>query len=180
MTTMDSLEVSRSQRTLRARRVSETLEQLQGRGTFGHLDLGKARVGRITHRIHGHHERAYRFVLDFDADAVTIPSLLPATLSPSLHRELRCVLRPILSNGLKEHIRVDPEKGELRVFQNRGLLTLSITVRNDAYEYCTDQLIRLADEVLAALLREQRESTSAGRVASMDRRSLERASSTLS
>ncbi len=179
MTTQDSLEVSRPQRTLRARRVSETLEQLLGHGMFGHLDLGKARVGRITHRIHGHHERAYRFVLDFDADAVTIPSLLPATLPPSLHRELRCVLRPILANGLKEHIRVDPEKGELRVFQNRGSLTLSITVRNDAYEYCTDQLIRLADEVLAALLREQIDGKSARRVA-REHHALEHAASSMS
>lgn len=177
---MDSLEVSRSQRTRRSRRVSETLEQQLARGTFDRLDLGKARVGRITHRIYGHHDRAYRFVLDFDADAVTIPSLLPATLPPSLHRELRCVLRPTLSNGVKERVRLDPEKGELRVFQSRGLLTLSVTVRNDAYEYCTDQLIKLADEVFKALLAEQKHADeSARRVATVERRSAEQPSSSM-
>lgn len=178
---MDSLEASRSQRTRRSRRVSETLEQLLARGTFGHLDLGKARVGRITHRIHGHHDRAYRFVLDFDADAVTIPSLLPAALPPSLQRELRCVLRPILSNGVKERVRLDPEKGELRVFQSRGLLTLSVTVHNDAYEYCTDQLVKLVDEVLKALRAERDNADeSTRRVASIERHSVARASSSMS
>lgn len=150
----DQADMSRTQRSIQARRVSGTLEQLRTHGTFDHLDFGKARVGRITHRIHGHHQRTYRFVHDLDADAVTIPSLLPATLPPALHREVRCVLRPIVSHGVRDGMRLDPEKGELRVFQSRGSLTLSITIRNDAYEYCTDHLIRLADDVLRALLGE--------------------------
>lgn len=115
---------------------------------FQHLHLGKVSRGRLTHRILWHHDRMYRFVVDFDAGAVTIPSLLPATLSTQLLRELRGSLRPVSSSGTGERTQLDPDKGELRVFLKHGSLTLSITVRNDAYEYCTQQLVRLANEAL--------------------------------
>lgn len=139
---------SRTQRSKLARRISHTLEEFLVQRAFQHLHLGKVRVGRLTHRILWHQDRVYRFVVDFDAGAVTIPSLLPATLSPQLLRELRGSLRPVSSSGSCERTQLDPEKGELRVFLKHGSLTLSITVRNDAYEYCTQQLVRLADDVL--------------------------------
>jgi hypothetical protein len=131
------------------------LEQFVAQGVFQHVDAGQLRVGRLTHRILWHHNRVHRFVLDFDAGAVTIPSLLPATLPPRLVRELRCILRQSPSSSLAERAQLDPDKAELRIFMKHGSLTFSMTVRSDCYEYCTGQLVRLADEVLGTLLQEQ-------------------------
>jgi hypothetical protein len=126
------------------RRVTDTLEKYFRQGEFRALQLGKLRVGRMTHRVLWHHDRLYRFVLDVDAGAVIFPSLLPATLPPQLLRELRGFLRP--DGGIER------EFGELRVFVQHGALSLSVTVANDAYEYCTNHLVRLADRVLGSFL----------------------------
>lgn len=158
MSMTETTEVSRTQRSTLTRRVNCTLEQMLEQRTFHDLELGKARVGRITHRIHWHHDRMHRFVLDFDAGAVTIPSLLPTSLPPALLREIRCFIRPVCANATRERIQLDADKGELRMFEKHGSLTVSITVRNDAYEYCTGQLIRLAQDVLR-ILNESADST---------------------
>jgi hypothetical protein len=131
-------------RCLLARRVTDALERFYRQGEFGQLQLGKLRVGRMTHRVLWHHGRVYRFVLDVDAGAVMFPSLLPATLPPQLLRELRTFLRP--DGGIAR------EFGEVRVFVQHGVLSLSVTVANDAYEYCTNHLVRLADRVLISFL----------------------------
>jgi len=148
MSMTETPDVSRTQRSTLTRRVNGTLEQMLEQRTFRDLELGKARVGRITHRIHWHHDRIHRFVLDFDAGAVSIPSLLSTSLPPELLREIRGFLRPTCATAAKERTHLDADKGELRMFEKHGSLTVSITVRNDAYEYCTTQLIQLAREVL--------------------------------
>ena len=138
-----------------ARRVKLALDQFVAQGVFQHVDGGHLRVGRLTHRVLWHHDRPHRFVLDFDAGAVTLPSLLPATLPPRLVRELRGIMRQASSSLPRERTQFDPDKAELRIFMKHGSLTLSMTVRNDCYEYCTQQLIALADGVLRAWLEEQ-------------------------
>ena len=147
--TVGSSSDTRTYRTTLTQRLNRTLARLLLRHAVEHIELGKARVGLITHRIHWHRHRAYRFVLDFDAGAVSIPSLAPGSPPQELLRELRNVMRPV-ANATIERESLDPEKGELRTFVKHGSLTISITVRNDAYEYCAEYLVALASEVLNA------------------------------
>ncbi|WP_218042971.1 hypothetical protein [Steroidobacter gossypii] len=133
---------SRPARSTATRRVNQTLQELMGQFAFSRLELGKARVGRVTHRLFWHHGRACRFIIDFDASAVTMPALVPAT--PQLLRELQATAR---STGMSAPA-LDPSKGELRVFTCRGSLTLSVTVLNNAFDHCTEYLINLADFAL--------------------------------
>jgi len=145
---------TRSYRATLTQRLNRTLARLLLRHAVEHVELGKARVGRIAHRIHWHRNRAYRFVLDFDAGAVSIPSLSPGTPPQELLSQLRSALRPV-ANGTSSIESVgravlDPDKGELRTFVKHGSLTISITVMNDAYEYCAEYLVCLAGEVLQA------------------------------
>jgi hypothetical protein len=150
--TVGSITDTRTYRTTLTQRLNRTLARLLLRHAVEHVELGKARVGLITHRIHWHRNRAYRFVLDFDAGAVSIPSLAPGSPPQELLRELRNVMRPVANgagaNGAIEREALGPEKGELRTFVKHGSLTISITVRNDAYEYCAEYLVALASEVL--------------------------------
>lgn len=136
----------RPARSTVTRRVNDTLRALLDQSAFRQLELGKARVGRVTNRIFWHHDRSYRFILDFDAGAVSIPSLMRAT--PQLVRELHSQARSLGSGYFDGCEALDPAKGELRVFSLRGSLTLSVTVLNNAFEYCTEYLINLADIAL--------------------------------
>jgi hypothetical protein len=136
------------------RRVTTTLEELRWQRAFQHLAVGKARDARIPYRMLWHYDRVYRFVLDLEAGAVIFPSILPATLPPQLLRELKWFLRTSFGLGQSSGAQLDRQRGELRVFVQHGALTLSITVTNDAYEYCTQFLVRLAEEVLVTFLKQ--------------------------
>nr|WP_298721339.1 hypothetical protein [uncultured Steroidobacter sp.] len=137
-----TIERSRPARSTVTQRVNDTLRELLEQNAFRQLELGKARVGRVTNRIFWHHDRSYRFILDFDASAVTMPALMPAV--PQLVRQLQGPSRSMSGCALDARAALDPTKGELRVFSLRGSLTLSVTVLNNAFEYCTEYLINLA------------------------------------
>jgi hypothetical protein len=128
------------------RHVNCTLRHLLAERAFTRLELGTPRSGSVTHHIAWYHDRIYRFTFDFTAGAVAIPAISLAT--PSLLRELRCAMRMPSGRGALVSNALDPDQGELRVFAPRGVLTLSITVRNDAYGYCTEKLVRLTDRVI--------------------------------
>jgi hypothetical protein len=138
-----NIERNRPARSTVTRRVNDTLRALLDQAAFRQLELGKARVGRVIHRIFWHYDRSYRFILDFDASAVTMPSLMRAT--PQLVRELQGQARSLGSGYFDGCEALDPTKGELRVFTRRGSLTLSVTVLDNEFEYCTGYLINLAD-----------------------------------
>lgn len=127
-------------------RVHVTLHELSKQAAFRRLELGKRRVGRVTNRIFWHHDRGYRFILDLDANAVAMPDVMAAT--PQRVRELQGQSRSISSLVLEARAALDPTKGELRIFSLRGSLTLSVTVLNNAFEYCTQYLINLADAAI--------------------------------
>ena len=141
-----TLERNRPARTTVTQRVNDTLRELLEQDAFRQLELGKARVGRVTNRIFWHHDRSYRFILDFDASAVTMPALMRA--APQLVRELQGQSRSMHGLVLEARAALDPTKGELRVFSLRGSLTLSVTVLNNAFEYCTEYLINLASAAI--------------------------------
>lgn len=143
--------VRRVPRSQAALRVNDLLSDLVRRGELQHVHFGNMRVGRMTHRIRWHCSRELRFVLDLDASAVMFPALLPAPLSPQVLRELQGFLRANATNANRTG-RLDSNRGELRVFVQHGSLSLSVTVRNNAYEYCTDRLMRLGEEILTAFV----------------------------
>ena len=93
MQTLSIANIARNQsaRSTVTRRVNDTLRELLAQAAFRELELGKARVGRVTNRIFWRHDRSYRFILDFDASAVAMPSLMRAT--PQLVRELQSQAR---------------------------------------------------------------------------------------
>lgn len=134
---------NRPARSTVTQRVNDTLRELLDQAAFSQLELGKARVGRVTNRLFWFHDRSYRFILDFDASAVAMPDLMRAT--PQLVRELQGQARSMGGGVFDGCAALDPTKGELRVFSSRGSLTLSVTVLNNAFEYCTEYLITLAD-----------------------------------
>jgi len=136
------IERNRPARKTVTQRVNGTLRELLEQDAFHRLELGKVRLGRVINRIVWRHDRSFRFILDFDSGAVAMPALMRAT--PQLVRELQGQSRTTSALELDGLAALDPTKGELRVFCLRGSLTLSVTVLNNAFEYCTEYLINLA------------------------------------
>jgi hypothetical protein len=122
------------------------------------LTVGKVRVGRQVHRVTWCDGRDLRFVFDLDANAVATPGLVSTSALGMGQRDIRQLLRPYLT-AKQEHDLLDPSKGELRAFVQHGSLSLSITVLNDAFEYCTNALIRIAACILDSLSEQRARST---------------------
>jgi hypothetical protein len=123
------------------------------------LTLGKVRVGRQVHRVTWSDGRDSRFVFDLDANAVTVPGLVSTSALRMDQRDIRQLLRPYLT-AKQEHDLLDPSKGELRAFVQHGSLSLSITVLNDAFEDCTNALMRIATCILDSLNEQRARSAS--------------------
>lgn len=143
-----------SLRSARARQSARVITALQsGLSELAscRLRVGKqTREGRQIHRVTWKDGRDLRFVFELDAGAVSIPGLVSMSALGIAHRDVRQVLRPYLTLKQEREL-LDPSKGELRAFIKHGSLSLSITVINDAFEYCTNALVRIADCVLEAI-----------------------------
>jgi hypothetical protein len=138
----------RAARANQARRVVAALQS--GLPERAQLSVGKLRVGRQVHRVTWSDGRDLRFVFELDANAVTIPGLISTNALRMDQRGIGQLLRPYLA-AKQERGLLDLNKGELRAFVQRGSLSLSITVLNDAFEDCTNALIRIATCILDSL-----------------------------
>lgn len=138
----------RAARSNRACRVVAALQS--GLPERAQLTIGKVRVGRQVHRVTWSDGSDSRFVLDLEANAVAVPRLISTRALRMDQRDVRQLLRPYMTTK-QEHDLLDPGKGELRAFVQHGSLSLSITVLNDAFEDCTNALIRIASCILDSL-----------------------------
>ena len=135
----------RAARASQSARVLATLQSDLLQAAHGPVTAGKIRVGRQVHRLTWRDGRELRFIFDLDAGAVTLSGLISTTASGMGQRDVRQLLRPYLT---PERELLDPRKGELRAFVQHGSLSLSITVFDDAFEYCTSALLRIADRMI--------------------------------
>ncbi len=92
--------------------------------------------------------RVSRLRIDIEAATLTFSSLLEAGAGSALYRELKALARAAQSPG-RDPARVDPARAMLRVTEQAGAVSWSITVTRGEYEYCTRHLIELAREALA-------------------------------
>lgn len=145
---VESIMRKRALRSKEARAVSEVLASYTRRGEFKSLSEGAMRVGRLGYRILWHHERVYRFVFDLEASELCFPELIsPVNARSPVVRELNALLRRCSMHDTEQR-RIDPRKGQARLFVRRAALSLCMTVKDGHYEYCTQRLVQLAHEML--------------------------------
>lgn len=144
---------ARISRSKEARAVGEVLRGYARRGVFRDFTESNMRIGRIVFRMSWHNQRTYRFVFDLEASELSFPALLPGVTARSPRfRELKAFLRPHPAQELPQHRHIDHCKGELRLVVRHGALTLGVAVKNSEYEYCTQRLLQLAEEVLTVFI----------------------------
>jgi hypothetical protein len=118
------------------------------RGELRSFQEGKLRVGRMPIDVEWPDGCVSRLRIDIEAATLTFSSLLEAGAGSVLYRELKALTRAAQSPG-RDPARVDPARAMLRVTEQAGAVSLSITVTRGEYEYCARHLIELAREARA-------------------------------
>ena len=135
-------------RSKEVKAVCTALRFLIERGELRSFQEGKLRVGRMPIDIEWPDGRVSRMRIDIEAATLTFSSLLEAGAGSALYRELKALARAAQAPG-RDPARVDPARAMLRVTEQAGAVSWSITVTRGEYEYCTRHLIELAREALA-------------------------------
>ena len=135
-------------RSKEVKAVCTALRFLIERGELRSFQEGKLRVGRMPIDIEWPDGRVSRMRIDIEAATLTFSSLLEAGPGSALYRELKALARAAQAPG-RDPARVDPARAMLRVTEQAGAVSWSITVTRGEYEYCTRHLIELAREALA-------------------------------
>lgn len=146
------LERRRPRRCRTAARVNATLAKLVRRNELQDVTFGRLRVGRMINRIQWDDSGVHKFSLDVDAGALVLPSFLPGRLPPLLRKDLQSFLRPTRLGSVFGDATLDRFQGEIRVFFCHGALSPAVVVHADAYEACTEALVRLGRRILLEFL----------------------------
>jgi hypothetical protein len=136
-----------------AAQVAEILRGYAERGLFRGFAAKPSRSRRWTFNVLWHYNRQYPLVLDLAARTLSFTGLLPgiAARSPMV-AELREFLRPLGTEEIPAHRRVDSDLGHLALQAHRGALTLAMAVKGNEYEYCTRKLVHVAHEIFMVFL----------------------------
>jgi hypothetical protein len=98
-----------------------------------------------------HHERAFDLVLDPRAKTLEFAGLLPG-VDAGMYRDLQTFLAARQSAEFPPHRRVDPAKARLRSVRRRGVVSLTMVVKDGDYEYATRKLIHVVHEIFLGFL----------------------------
>jgi hypothetical protein len=136
-----------------ARVVTEALKGYAERGVFRGLSHPQRRGKTTAFTMLWHHGRRFRFVMNETARVVSFPDLLPGVPARSpMFRELKAFLHQFESDAVPEHRRIDPRKGRLKVAARAGAASVTLSVKNGEWEYCSRRLVHLAQEVYMVFL----------------------------
>ena len=81
------------------------------------------------------------------------PLVLPEVpANSSMYRELQEFLESRQSESLPEHRRIDRAKAQVSAGNRQGAVSLTLTVKDDEYEYGARKLINLVHEVFLVFL----------------------------
>ena len=139
---------ARSTRCKEALAVSRALNDLAARGILDRLVVGKLRVGLMPFRISCRSACTYQLVLDLDANALLLPRLLSGVAgNPSLPRSVQAWLHSPAADASSPQSS-DSSKRELRLFVQRGALTVLMPVLNGEYECGARYLVSIAHRIL--------------------------------
>jgi hypothetical protein len=140
-------------KTVPARVVTDALKGYAERGVFRGLSNPQRRGKTTAFTMLWHHGRRFHFVLDETAGTVSFPDLLPGVPARSpMFKELKAFLHQFETDAVPDHRRIDPKKGRLKVLPRGGDVSVTLTVKNGEWEYCTRRLVHLAQEVYMVFL----------------------------
>jgi hypothetical protein len=133
--------------------VTAILEGYAERAVFRGFSAHPARGGKATYRMVWHYDRSFEMALDVPERTLRFAEVLPGVPARSaMYRELRAFLKARQSAETPEHRRVNPAKARLTSTNQRGAVSLKLTVKDGDFDYATGKMIHIVHEIFMVFL----------------------------
>ena len=131
--------------------ISSVMQEYANRGVFRSFAKLPVRKGVAVFKLVWFHERAFELVVDVREKKIRVPMLLPR-VPENLYRDFKEFIRSHQSVSLPNHRRIDKAKVILRCAKRQGIASLTLSVKDDDFEYGLHKLISLIQEAFVIFL----------------------------
>jgi len=133
--------------------VTAILEGYAEKAVFRGFSAHPERGGKARYRMVWHYDRPFELALDVPGKTLHFPAVLPGVPARSpMYRDLRAFLKARQSAETPEHRRVDPARARLVVSNQRGAVSLALTVKDGDFDYATRKMIHIVHEIFMVFL----------------------------
>jgi hypothetical protein len=109
--------------------------------------------GKATYRMVWHQDRPFELLLDVPGKTLRFPALLPGVPARSpMYYELQAFLKSRQTAEMPEHRRVNPAKARLTSSNQRGVVSLKLTVKDGDFDYATRKIVHIVHEIFMVFL----------------------------
>jgi hypothetical protein len=128
--------------------VTRRLRHYAERGVFRGFSPVSGRGGNATYRILWHRERVFDLVLDSKKDTLRFTCVLPAVPPGSeMYREFKAFVRSRQGDELPQHRRIDASRAEVRPYNRKGDIALTLRVKDGDFDHAAQKLVHLVHEI---------------------------------
>ncbi len=133
--------------------VTEILEGYAAKAVFRGFSAHPGAKGQASYRMVWHHDRPFEMLLDVARKTLQFPEVLPGVPARSpMYRELKDFLKLRQSPEMLEHRRVNPAKARLALGNKRGVVSVTVTVKDGDFDYATRKIIHIVHEIFLIFL----------------------------
>jgi len=133
--------------------VTSILEGYAAKAVFRGFSAHPKRGGRAVYKMIWDHDRPFELLLDVGRKTLEFPQVLPGVpVRSAMYRDLRAFLKERQSGELPEHRRVNRFKARLSVVNQRGTISITMTVRDGDFDYATRKLVHVVHEIFLIFL----------------------------
>jgi hypothetical protein len=133
--------------------VTGILEGYAAKAVFRGFSAHPGAKGQASYRMVWHHDRPFEMLLDVARKTLQFPEVLPGVPARSpMYRELKDFLRLRQSSEMLEHRRVNPAKAQLALGNKRGVVSVTVTVKDGDFDYATRKIIHIVHEIFLIFL----------------------------
>jgi hypothetical protein len=134
-------------------RVTPILEGYAEKAVFRGFSAHPKRGGKAVYQLVWHFDRRFELLLDVPGRTLTFPNLLPGVpVRSEMYRELKAFIQARESEEAPEHRRVDRTKARLKLINERGVVSVALTVKDGDFEYAARKLIQVVHEIFVGFL----------------------------
>jgi len=133
--------------------VTRILEEYAEKAVFRGFSVHPKTGGKAAYKMVWHYDRPFELLLDAPKRTLRFPAVLPGVPARSaMYRDLRAFLNERHSAEVPEHRRVNPVKARVTLSNKMGVVSLTLRVKDDDFEYATRKIIQIVHEIFLIFL----------------------------
>jgi hypothetical protein len=133
--------------------VTAILEGYAAKAVFRGFSAHPGAQGQASYRMIWHHDRHFEMFLNVGTKTLQFPQVLPGVPARSpMYRELQAFLKARQSGEMPEHRSVNPAKARLASNNKRGMVSVTVTVKDGDFDYATRKIIHIVHEIFLIFL----------------------------